>query len=132
MLIQGNLEKKVNIIVMTLDESAMGKRICCALITDVTQLLCCNPAPYDYVQTVSQISFNAAKHRRCAHIPIVDDGSFELPESFNVVIETLDQNVTINPDKSTVTIVDNDCKCPILLSRNPANPVIFLSCHHWI
>ena len=43
----------------------------------------------------------------CAQIPIEDDGVFENPESFTVVLTTTDPAVILDPDTATVEIIDD-------------------------
>ena len=62
----------------------------------------------DYVLTSVTLTFNGTNTKACADIPITPDDVYEGNETFFVSLTTADSNVTLNPDRGAVTIIDVD------------------------
>ena len=64
----------------------------------------------DYVSTTVTLTFNGTSTTTCTDIFITPDDDYEGNETFSVSLTTTDSNVTLNPDRSQVTITDDDGK----------------------
>ena len=62
----------------------------------------------DYSDVTQTLSFTNSMTRLCVNIPITNDSVYENTESFNVRLNTTDQDVNIVPDQAVVNIDDND------------------------
>ena len=62
----------------------------------------------DYTPVVNQLVFIADTDRLCTDIPITSDTIYEVDEFFNVVLTTDDDDIDLDPDAGTVTIIDVD------------------------
>ena len=62
----------------------------------------------DYVLTSVTLTFNGTSTKACTDIPITPDDDYEENETFFVSLTTPDNNVTLNPDRGAVTIIDDD------------------------
>ena len=54
-----------------------------------------------------------AVDRQCGNVTILDDSQREREEQFRLnlaLLHTNESNITLNLTKTTVTIIDNDCK----------------------
>ena len=56
------------------------------------------------------LTFNGTSTTTCTDISITPDDDYEGNETFSVSLTTTDSNVTLNPDRSQVTITDDDGK----------------------
>ena len=61
--------------------------------------------------------FSAGQERRCVNVTILDDNLLEGPEDFEATLETLMPRVTLNPERSTINIGDDDGTCIKCLVR---------------
>ena len=68
----------------------------------------------DYGAVFTILMFTACDTRQCVEVPIVDDETLELTETFTVTLDrtpTLDTRITLNPVDGDIDILDNDgCK----------------------
>ena len=64
--------------------------------------------PIDYGRISVELTFNPTVNRACEDIIIVDDDEFEIKESFNVTLTTIDGDATLEPDSGIVFITDED------------------------
>ena len=62
----------------------------------------------DYVLTSVTLTFNGTSTKACTDIPITPDDDYEENETFFVSLTTADSNVTLNPDRGALTIIDDD------------------------
>ena len=49
--------------------------------------------------------------RECVEVEIVNDEELENVEEFMMILTTVEERVNLDPDESTVRIVDNDGVC---------------------
>ena len=67
----------------------------------------------DYINTVMELTFNAAVRRLVVRVPIIQDSISELDERFRanlVLVKDNEINVQIDPDEVEVKIEDDDGK----------------------
>ena len=67
----------------------------------------------DYTNASSvEIFTSGSTHNaaRCINISILEDISYEVNETFTLMLTTPDPNVTIGNSETTITITDTDCK----------------------
>ena len=72
-------------------------------------LILVTPADYGAVSTI--LMFAACHTRQCVDVPIVDDETLELTETFIVTLDrtpALDTRITLNPVDGDIDILDND------------------------
>lgn len=69
-------------------------------------------ASADYVNTVTDLRFGPSSTNQCVLIPVTDDVVPEVPEQFSVMLArtTLLAGIVLTPDRTTVTIHDDDGK----------------------
>ena len=93
-------------------------------------------AGQDYSSLNAELSFNSANDQQllCMNIGTIDDSSIEGNEIFFVDITTNAAQVSVNPDRLTATIIDNDVLQPGIIYTNIALTTIFptpLIIKHW-
>ena len=67
----------------------------------------------------NQLTFTPEVNVLCATVvPIIDDAVLEDNQTFSVVLSTEDPDTLVNPAFATVTIVDNDGKISLALSKS--------------
>lgn len=54
------------------------------------------------------MTFDGSNTQECSEIPITDDDIYEEVEMFIVSLDTVDEDVTLEPNRGSVAIVDND------------------------
>ena len=83
----------------------------------------------DYVLTSVTLTFNGTNTKACTDIPITPDDDYEENETFFVSLTTPDSNVTLNPDRGAVTIIDDDgmTKSSSLIIKVELNAFFFQS-----
>ncbi len=59
--------------------------------------------------------FDATTSRHCVNITTLEDDTYEDSERFDIILTTLDPDVTPLPDTGEVTILDDDGKIKIHL-----------------
>jgi hypothetical protein len=67
--------------------------------------------PMDYGAVSAILMFAACDTRQCVNVPIADDETLELTETFTVTLDrtpTLDTRITLNPVDGDIKILDND------------------------
>ena len=65
----------------------------------------------DYIeQTFSPRIFSANQVRDCVDIQIEDDSTVESQETLSAILSTVQERVTVKPDRVDITIEDNDRK----------------------
>ena len=64
----------------------------------------------DYISTQINRTFQPAQNSQCVDIPIVGDSVLENNETFFILLNTLDSDVILSQNLSTVVIIDNDGK----------------------
>jgi subtilisin family serine protease len=75
----------------------------------------------DYATTVGTLSYAAGEATKSFSIPVIDDGQFENPETFQVALYNPSPGLALNtPAITTVTILDND-------SATTPNPIFTTS-----
>ena len=57
-----------------------------------------------------ELTFQPGRIEECAEITIQEDTILEGSETFSIQVNTRDQNVTLTPANTTITIEDNDSK----------------------
>ena len=65
----------------------------------------------DYGAVSAILMFTACDTRQCENVPIVDDGTLELTETFIVTLErtpSLENNILLNPMNGDIDILEND------------------------
>jgi len=62
----------------------------------------------DYSSISTTLTFTSATSEQCAHISILEDSILEDPENFFVHLATSDEDVKLQYNYSTITILDND------------------------
>lgn len=62
----------------------------------------------DFTPIMRQLVFDSNDTKLCIRVAIVDDFNLESPETFDVILSTLDSDVTISSSVGVVTILDND------------------------
>ena len=62
----------------------------------------------DYTALTTELTFDPDNSRRCVSIGLVDDSLLEPSEEFEVSLTTDEEQVTVNPDRAVVTILDTD------------------------
>ena len=65
----------------------------------------------DYGHSPVYLRFRACQNKACADISIVNDNITEYDESFGIVLErtpNLDSRISLSPESSVVTIMDDD------------------------
>ena len=62
----------------------------------------------DYNNASMTYQWLPSQRERCFPLDIVDDNIVEGDEQFSVLLETSAERVTVMPDTSVITIVDND------------------------
>ncbi len=66
----------------------------------------------DYSASTIDLTFNETVTAHTINITITDDGLLEYDETLQstVSLVTSEDGVTLNPDATTITILDDDCK----------------------
>ena len=62
----------------------------------------------DYTALTTELTFDPDNSRRCVSIGLVDDSLLEPSEEFEVSLTTDEEQVTVDPDRAVVTILDTD------------------------
>ena len=62
----------------------------------------------DYTAVTTELIFDPDNSRRCVSIGLVDDSLLEPSEEFEVSLTTDEEQVTVDPDRAVVTILDTD------------------------
>ena len=93
MVFSGQLERNAVVTLETIDGSAVSQG-----------------AELDYQTLSVQLTFTDTMSRVCRNVTIVNNNFYEDPENFDVRLTTLDEDVDLNPDMGTVTILDDDSK----------------------
>ena len=70
-----------------------------------------SPGSEDYATISTSLTFSAEFSRSCVNVSIPDDSELELAETFGLSL-TADEGVTLEPNRTTVTIIDQSCKSP--------------------
>ena len=60
-----------------------------------------------------QLTFNAGTSRACADLETVEDDFVEGSEVLSLDLDTDDSSVVLDPETSSVEIVDDDCECGV-------------------
>ena len=68
----------------------------------------CTAAGSDYSPISTMLTFTSGTSEQCAHISILEDSILENPENFLVHLATSDEDVKLQYNYSTITILDND------------------------
>ena len=89
-VIDGRLERTVNVTIKTVDGSATSAD------------------PKDFSAVSDTLYFNELTTNVCVNVYIIDDNRVEDPEEFTIVVSTLDQDIDLNNRTATVIINDND------------------------
>ena len=67
----------------------------------------------DYIVYSKELSFSPCDMVQCKEVVIIDDKTVEKDESFDLILERLpgiSRHAHIDPDMTTITILDNDSK----------------------
>ena len=67
----------------------------------------------DYVEFPGELIFSKCDRVQCKEVVIIDDRTVEKNESFDLILEKLpgvDSHYYLNPNRTTITILDNDGK----------------------
>lgn len=72
--------------------------------------MCIAPNDYNATLSIETIAFNATWSQTCVNVPIISDSNFEGNEGFTANLNTNAPRVTLKPDITEVTIVDDDSK----------------------
>ena len=65
----------------------------------------------DFIPQFSvQLQFGPLESEFCVNVSIIDDSILESDEQFEVLMETSEAVVTLNPSTAAVSIIDNDSK----------------------
>ena len=67
-----------------------------------------SPGDTDYDSISVTLTFDGSHTQVCRVIVIIDDDVYEGIETFFVTLDTIDEDVTLEPDLGLVTVVDND------------------------
>ena len=62
----------------------------------------------DYTAVTTELTFDPDNSRGCVSIGLVDDSLLEPSEEFEVSLTTDEEQVTVDPDRAVVTILDTD------------------------
>ncbi len=65
----------------------------------------------------AQLQFNPSQEHQCFNITILDDTIMESEEEFQVTLTTVMENVTLDPNTTTITVADDDGKHPSSLKK---------------
>jgi len=77
----------------------------------MSYFLLCFIAGSDYEAASSSLTFNAGQERQCVNVSIVDDGTNERREEFEVLMRVENEpSVNIAPNRAEVVIQDDDRK----------------------
>ena len=68
----------------------------------------------DYQRFSKELMFSKCDKIQCREVVIIDDGTVEKEESFDLILEKIPSinylPVEIDPSRTTITILDNDSK----------------------
>ena len=62
----------------------------------------------DYVGISTELTFNPDRSRECVSIMLVSDSLLETTEELQVSLTTDEDQVTLNPDKTVISILDTN------------------------
>ena len=62
----------------------------------------------DYTAVTTELTFDPDNSRGCVSIGLVNDSLLEPSEEFEVSLTTDEEQVTVDPDRAVVTILDTD------------------------
>ena len=64
----------------------------------------------DYQSLTEQLTFTSSMSEICRNVMINNDGFYEDPENFDVILTTTDGDVMLDQDRGVITILDEDGK----------------------
>ncbi len=78
----------------------------------VLKCVCVPLAEEDYELTTRNFTFTPDNQDepQCVDITIINDNNTEGSEVFNGELDTVEERVILEPQRTNITIVDNDCK----------------------
>ena len=82
------------------------------------QCLFCFTAPNDYSSKHENISIQQGFKKQCISVNISNDNVSERVEYFSLILTSEESRLTLNPNTTTVSILDDDSKLTISIILN--------------